>query len=341
MKDTQKQLLEFCSITGVPGLEQNAVHYAANILKEYGDTRISSLGSLICTVQKPVVGKPHIMLDAHIDEIGMIVTYINEKGFLKVASCGGVDRRLLLSSQVTVHTQEKDLVGIICSIPPHLQTDTSKNNPKIEDIYIDIGFDQETAQKLVRIGDRITINDTPMVLLNDYICSAAIDDRAGCVAIMLAVKQLKKENLVGGLSVVFSTMEEVGGMGAKTAAYELNPTHAIAVDVGFGDMPDVEEFKSCKVNSGPAIAHAPILCKQMSKKLEEVAKAKNIPFQLEAMGGRTGTNADGIATSRCGVKTAILSIPQRYMHTTVEVVATQDVENTAKLIAEYVKEVLK
>ncbi|MEG1448577.1 MAG: M42 family peptidase, partial [Oscillospiraceae bacterium] len=175
------------------------------------------------------------------------------------------------------------------------------------------------------------------VLLNDLISSKSLDDRAGCAAVIYAGYLIKKQNPNIGVTLCLSTMEEVGGQGAKTAAFDINPTHAIAVDVSFAHTPDAKVEKCGKLFGGPMVGVSPILNKEMSEKLMEIAKAENIPYQIEAMGGKTSTNADEIAITRGGVITGLLSIPQRYMHTPIETASLSDIENTGKLMAEYVK----
>lgn len=360
MTDTKKLLLEFSSKTGVAGLESEAAGYGKDLLEKYGEVTLSPLGSVICTVQKPKNGELHIMLDAHIDEIGMVVAHIGDKGFLRAGGCGGIDRRLLMASPVTVHnycegrnlceaynlceacTQNGGITGVICSTPPHLNKDCDKKNKKVEEIYIDIGAeDKEEAEKLVRLGDRITLNSRTRELLNGLVSGKALDDRAGCVSLLKALEylDLKKKPLGCGLSVVFSTMEEVGGQGAKTAAYSVDPTHALAVDVSFAYTPDSQKEKCGEIKKGPMIGFAPILEAELSNMLVRLAERDEIPHQCEVMGSKTSTNADAIAVSRGGVRTALLSIPQKYMHTPVETVAVEDVENTGRLIAAFVREI--
>lgn len=333
--DLKNLVLNLCEKIGVSGIETGAVSYAKSVLDEIGETRISPLGSVICTLHAPKEGGKHIMLDAHIDEIGMIVTYIDDKGFLKVAPCGGIDRRLLLASPLTIHGK-KDIKGVVCSMPPHLQEGEAKNL-KVDEIAVDIGFTKEEAEEIVSVGDRVTIDSKSQMLLNDLVSSKSLDDRAGCAAVIYAGYLIKQQNPNVGVTLCLSTMEEVGGQGAKTAAYDINPTHAIAVDVSFAHTPDAKPEKCGVLDKGPMVGVSPILNKEMSEKLMSLAKENNIPYQIEAMGGKTSTNADEIAITRGGVVTGLLSIPQRYMHTPIETVSLKDIENTAKLMAEYVK----
>jgi endoglucanase len=340
--DTKKLLLELSAKTGVAGREGEAAAFGREILSRFGKTRMTALGSVICEVRAPKAGGPHIMLDAHMDELGLVVTYIEEEGFLRVAAVGGVDRRLLLASPVTVHGRET-LAGLVCSIPPHLnkEKDGGKNK-KPDEIYIDIGAEsREEAAKLARPGDIVTLDSRPRELLNGLISAKAIDDRAGCAAIVKALEYLEPEkNPLGcGLTAVFSSMEEVGGQGAKTAAHEIAPTHAVAIDMSFAYTPDSRRDQTGDLKKGPMIGFAPILEHGVSERLCTLAEERGIPYQREVMGGRTGTNADVIAVSRGGVRTALISIPQKYMHTPIEAIAVEDVENTARLIAAYVRDI--
>lgn len=338
--DTKKLLLEFSAKNGVAGLESEAAEYGGKLLEPFGAVRISPLGSVICTVREPGNNKPHIMLDAHIDEVGMVVTYIEEKGFLRVAACGGIDNRLLLAAPVTVHAKGGRIPGVICSIPPHLNKDKSgSKNKKTDEIYIDIGAaDKASAEKLVRAADRVTIDSQPRELLNGLVSGKAIDDRAGCVSLLKALEYLDGQ-FDCGLTVVFSSMEEVGGQGARTAAYAVDPTHAVVVDVSFAYTPDSQKEKCGELCKGPMIGFSPILESGASQKLCELCEQNGIPHQREVMGGKTGTNADSIAVTRAGVRTALISIPQKYMHTPIETVAVEDVENTGRLIAAFVRHI--
>lgn len=342
--DTKKILLEFSSKTGVSGLESEAAAYGEKLLSGFGKVAISPLGSLICTVSEPKEGRPHIMLDAHMDEIGMIVSYIGDKGFLRAGGCGGVDRRMLLASTVTVHTRSGDISGVVCSIPPHLNKDGDNKNKKVEEIYIDIGAaDKPEAENLVRLGDRITIKSRSRELLNGFVSGKAIDDRAGCVSLVKALEylDLAKNPLNCGLSVVFSSMEEVGCQGAKTAAFAVEPTHALVVDVSYAYTPDEQKENCGEIKKGPMVGFAPVLEDRLSKLLVSLAGKNEIPCQCEVMGGRTGTNSDVIATTRGGVRTALLSIPQKYMHTPIETVAVEDVENVGRLTAAFIREIAR
>lgn len=333
---TAQMLLTLCEATGIAGFETGAVQEAQKLLCGLGDCEVTTLGSLVCRIRS-VPNKPHVMLTAHIDSIGLIVSYIEDSGFLRVSNCGGIDRSLLLASRVIVHTDSGDYDGVVCSIPPHLNPDDSVV-PKVEDIYIDVGFDGKTAREKIALGDRVSFDAQSHELLNGRISANTLDDRAGCAAVILAAQKLADCDLNCSLSVALATMEEVGGQGAKTATNLLAPTNCIAVDVSFGHTPDAPKQKCGELGKGPMIGISPILDNETTQKLKSIAKKEKIPYQLEVMGGNTGTDADSVAVSGSGVRCGLLSIPQRYMHTPIEVVEIADVEAVADLIAAYVRD---
>ncbi len=330
----KQKLFELTNAVGVAGDEFSASALACEMLKEYSqDAYVDSFGNVIGNIGERDDTKPHIILDAHIDEIGMIVTYITDDGFLKVANCGGVDGRVLLAQQVTIFGKQT-LKGVIISTPPHL-SDKADKALKVEDIYIDTGLSKEKASELISLGDRVIIDSESTELLNGRVTSKAIDDRSGVLAILYALEKVKGQDLAYSVTALFSAQEETGERGAKTASYSINPDLAIAVDVSFALTADDSEYKCGKMSQGVMIGVAPSLSKQMSNAMIEIAKNENIPYQVEVMGGATGTNADVIGVTRAGVKTVTLSIPLRYMHTPVEVVDIKDIISTGDLIAQF------
>ncbi len=339
-KELTEILFKLTEKNGVSGDEFCAAQTAAEILKEYTpDITVDDFGNVIANVGNREEGKPHIMLDAHIDEIGLIVTYITDEGFLKVSNCGGIDRRLLLAQQVEVLCSNGGKIfGVITSTPPHLESD-DKKAPKLEDIFVDIGMTKNKAEELVSLGDRVVISNCPCELLGDRVTSKCLDDRAGVLTLIQTLDLLKDEldSLSCSFSVVFSSQEETGERGAKTAAYKVKPDMAIAVDVSFAKVFGESNDTCGEMGKGPMIGVSPSLSRTMSNRLCEIAKAEEIPYQIEVMGGTTGTNADAIGVTRGGVKTVTVSIPLKYMHTPVEVISISDIENSARLIADFLR----
>ena len=322
-----------CSAKGVSGAEYSAADVASEMLGRFMPVSTDALGSVR---GKKEGNGPYIMLDAHLDQIGLIVTAIDEDGFIKFTKCGGADRRVLSAAEVTVHGK-KDVFGVITSTPPHLAKpeDATKALP-FDEMALDIGMKKEDAEKIVSLGDRITFNGEYLPLLGNRISSPSVDDRAGVVAILRCLEILEEKGVEANLGVVFSVQEETGGSGAQTAAFSVQPDEAIAVDVSFAAAPSVSSEKYASLGKGAMIGYAPSLDYAMSKALEEIAKREEIPYQLEVMGGRTGTNCDEIQISGRGVRTALISVPLRNMHTACEVCDLEDIESSARLMAEYI-----
>lgn len=341
MNYIENAIKELCATIGVAGHESSAAIKASELLKAYtNEVKIDALGNVIGIIKAFGDNANTILLDAHIDEIGMLVTAICDKGFLRVANCGGIDRRLLSGQEVTVHTKNGDFLGVIGSKPPHLEKgDEAKKIPEMDEIFIDIGYTKDQAEKLVSLGDRVTIRSKFNKLLGDRVSVKSLDDRAGVVAILYALELLKGKKLSKNIAVLFSAQEELGSNGAKVAAFSVAPTEAIVVDVSFGLTLDAKANECGKIGDGAMIAVGAMLPKAMSDKLVAVAKKHEISHQIEVLTGRsTGTNADAIITSKQGVTTGVLSIPLRYMHTPVELVKLSDVESVSQLIAKYIME---
>lgn len=329
-------IFKLCSTIGISGNEYNTSQLVLNELKKYAQVSCDHNGNVTAVIGKGDNGK-HIMLDAHIDQIGLIVTFIDDNGFIKVAPCGGVDRRIMLGSTVML-ANNQDVHGIVCCMPPHLSNGGDDSITSIDKMYIDFGMSKDEISKIVSVGDYITICSNPKKLISDYISAPALDNRAGIASLIRCAQILYEQNINCKLTILLSSQEETGEIGAKTCSYTINPDECIVVDVSFGAQPSVPTEKCGKLGDGPMIGIAPSLCGNIYNKLIDIAKNNNIPYQIEVMNGQTGTNADVISTTRGGVKTGLISIPLRYMHTPVEIININDIENTAKLIALYVKD---
>lgn len=272
-----------------------------------------------------------IMLDAHIDEIGFIVTSV-DGGFVKVAKVGGIDIRTLPASEVIIHGK-RDVIGVFATLPPHLKKGED-DLPELGDMVIDTGYD--SLEGIVSAGDRVTFRREPRELFDGRLTGKSLDDRAGVAALIATAHKLKGKKLPCNVKFLFSDQEELGCLGAKTAAFTLSPDEAVAVDVSFGDGPDIAADKCGKLGKGPMIGVSPVLSADITDELKKIAIQKNIPYQIEVMGGKTSTNADVITLTKSGIPTALVSIPLRNMHTAAEVASTDDIEALALLLAEYV-----
>lgn len=329
--DTLKQL---CAAPGVNG-QRAASETAAQLLRPLADeVTIDPSGSVIARRFSKRQNAPTVLLEAHIDQVGFVVTGVDEKGFVRVAACGGVDRRALPAAEVTVYG-DRPYRGVFCSVPPHLAAESTL--PEIEELGLDIGLAPAAAKAAVKPGNRAVFLPTFDALGEHRVCAPALDDRAGCAAILHGLELLKDESLPCHVAAVFAVKEEVGGHGATAAAFGLAPAAALVTDVSFAATPDADAAKCGMLGGGAMLGYSPVLDSTLTERLEQLAAKESIPVQPEVMGGATGTDADRITLTRAGVPTALLSIPLRYMHTPAELVDRRDIKAVGALMAAFVK----
>ena len=328
----QELIFNLCTAHGVSGDENAAASVAEQYLSAFAETSVDRNGNVIAVCGNPSAEKT-ILLDAHLDQIGLIVTDINESGFVKVEACGGIDVRTL---QNEVFETKDGARGTVCCLPPHLSDGSESKAEPMSKVWLDFGMSREEVQEHLETGDTLTFSEKPAMLLNGRISSPALDNRSS-VAALIAAGELVKDARDYKVVILLSVQEETYGTGAATGAFSQEPDEAIVVDVSFASQPDVSgQYAGIELGKGPMIGIAPILNRDMTDTLAKLAQSLNMPFQYEPLPGSTGTNADKITVSRCGVKTALISIPERYMHTQSEVLDPADVENTARLIAAYI-----
>ena len=325
-------LYALCSADGVSGDEQIASQVALGMLRSFtDDCYIDDFGSVIGHISKSGK-KPKLLLDAHIDRVGLIVSYIDDAGFIKVGAVGGPDKRVLAAQSVTIHGKEK-IKGTVSVLPPHVKG--GDGVAKIEDMVIDTGYTKEQLLQKAELGDRITFDCEPTAMIGTRYCAGALDDRCGVASILCALEMLKGKETAFDVDVSFTVQEETGERGAKIAAYDLDPDYVLEMDVSFAKTPDSDRAKCAEMSKGVMIGVAPSLCRDLSNRLISLAKSDGIPYQLEIMSGETGTNADTISVNKSGAKACTLSIPLKFMHTPAEIIDTEDVMSTARLIAAF------
>lgn len=300
----------------------------AKIETDYNNNIIATIGN---TNSEDV-----ILLDAHNDRIGFVVSYIDDEGFIKISNCGGIDRRVLLGSEVTV-LGKKPLNGIICCLPPHLSDGGEDKAPSADSIYIDTGLSKAEVENIVVLGDNVIVNSKPKKLIGTRFTAGSLDNKAGVASLVRVAEILKDKELACCVKILLSSQEETGFLGSRTASFAIKPSCAIVVDVSFATQPAVSPEKCGELSKGPMIGFAPILDREMFSDLKNIAQQNNIPYQLEIMSNTTGTNADAITTTASGIRTALISIPLRNMHTQAEIVDMADIEKTAELIALYIE----
>lgn len=332
----EKVLTALCNSYNVSGNELEDFEIIKSFLPENADVETDCNGNIIATIGNKN-SNDIIMLDAHNDRIGFVVTYIDDKGFLKIANCGGIDRRVILGSIVTVMGSKK-LKGIICCLPPHLSDGGEDKAPSADSIYVDVGLSKEDVEKYVTVGDKVAVVSKPRKLLNNNFTASGIDNKAGVAALIKTANILANENIKSCVKILFSSQEETGFLGSRTGAFSISPSCAIVVDVTFATQAEVDKTNGGTLNENVMIGLSPILDKEMYNDFKRIAERENIKYEIEVMSSTTGTNADAITISKGGIKTALISIPERNMHTQAEIVDIKSIENTAKLIAEYIKE---
>lgn len=317
-------------------------------VKPFADETFSdAYGNCVAVLNKG--GSPRVMLAAHADEIAMAVNYINDDGFIYVRRMGGIDAAITKAQRVTIHTRDGAVRGVVGNVAPHLSksADDKPSVPKIHDLFIDIGVSsRKDAEKLVRIGDPITLVDEFELLRNDLAVARAFDNRIGTFAVAEALRLLKasKVKLNAEICAVSNVQEEVGLLGARQIAYSLKPDIAVVVDVTHAtDYPTVSKAQhgDVKIGGGPALTHGGCNHSGVVARLEDVAKAKKIPLQHEAMSATSGTDTDVIFWTRGGIASALVSLPNRYMHSPVELVSLKDLEHIPELLAAFVQSLKK
>ena len=325
-----------------PGVSSGEGEIAKIFERELKDVvdkfEIDSMGNFIAT-KKGEKKAPTVMLEAHMDEIGLMVKYIDDNGYIKFSKIGGINDQMIMNQTVTIHSSiGEPVIGVIGSKPPHVTKPEERNKVvSSEDMFVDIGAkDKEDAEKMVKIGDLMTFNALFEEFPNNIVMGKAIDNRAGCYVLIETIKRIDSRATV---HIVGTVQEEVGLKGAKVAAFKLNPDLAIALDVTLsGDHPGIKpEEAPVVMGKGPAIILSDaggrgILTQKSVKDLLIKAGDENeINYQLEVSDGGT-TDGSAIHLVREGIPTGVLSVPTRYIHTPVSLCSMDDVESTIQLI---------
>ncbi len=306
------------------------------------ETFSDTYGNCVAVLNKGA--KTRIMLAAHADEIGMVVNYIDDNGFIYVRKIGGIDAAITKAQRIVIHTRDGAVKGVVGNVAPHLmRLEGEPKPPKIHEIFIDIGVGSRAeAQKIVRIGDPITLTDEFDFLRGDLVVARAFDNRIGTFAVAETLRLLKESKVKLNVEVcaVSNVQEEVGLLGARQIAYSLKPDIALVVDVAHAtDYPTVNKAQhgDIKIGHGPTVTHGGCNHPEVVARIEEVAAKKKIPLQHEAMSATSGTDTDVIFWTRGGIASGLISLPNRYMHSPVEVVSLKDLEMIPQLMAAFVQ----
>ena len=322
------------------GFEGDAVGVWKKRTRSFTDEIKSDVhGNTIGIINKD--GKPRVMFAGHIDEVGYIVKYIDKEGYIYFSTIGGIDLHLVPGERVWIKTNKGVVLGVIGKKPIHLlEREEREKVAKIDQLWIDIGAKSEKeARTKVNIGDPAVPAVGFEILNGNMVVGRGFDDRAGAFVVSETLRLLSKEKPEAAVFGVATVQEEIGLRGAKTSAFGISPDVGIAIDVTFAtDFPTVNKKKvgDVKMGGGPVISRGPNINPKVFELLVKTAKEEKIPFQMDAQPRGTGTDANAIQLTKAGVATGLVSIPNRYMHTPVELVNLEDLENVAKLLSAFV-----
>lgn len=340
-EQSKKFLIDLLTTPSVSGYEQPVQRVVRDYIGGVAERVETDSHGNVTAVLNPE-GAPRVQFAGHCDQIGFLVQHLEEQGFLRVSAVGGHDVQVVLGQAVTVWAKEGPLPGVIARKPIHLMNqEDRKKVPELHQLWVDTGLKGDEARERIRPGDAVTYALRVQELANDLISGPGLDDKVGCHAVMEAVRLLAKEKkLAAGVYSVSTVQEEIGLRGATTSAYRINPQVGLAVDVTWAtDQPDVSAAQTgeVKIGAGPVITRGPNINPVVFERLVEAAEAEKIPYQLGASPRGTGTDANVMQLARGGVATGLVSIPNRYMHSPVEVCHLGDIAATAQLLAAFTK----
>ena len=328
-------LKKLSALEAPTGAESGVSTAIAELLKPYtDDVRVTALGSVVGLVPCGEPGAKKLMLDAHLDSVGAFVTELVEGGFIRVGVVG-MDRRVMLNAEFTVLGKGGNVRAVPCVLPPHLQKESGKV-PEDAEMAFDTGMPLDALKEKVSVGDPVIYTPRYTELLGSRSACTSADNRASCAIVLRALELVNGKKAQFDVIASFASQEESGGSGAYTAAFEYAPDEAIILDVSFAQTPDTPYPKAGKMGDGAMIGFSPRLSRGLTQRLIAAAERAGEKYQREVMPRDTGTDADDIAVSRCGVPCAMLSTPLRYMHSPAEVTDGADIESAAKVLAEYI-----
>lgn len=335
--DIQAVLERLSLLRGPSGFERPVAETAVELMRPLLDeANVDRFGNAVGVRLCGRPGAPRLLLDAHLDEVGLMVTGV-EEGFLRFRTIGGVDPRMLPDQEVTVLT-DPPILGVVACLPPHvLKAEDMRRSIPVDQLRVDVGLTQEQAERAVPIGTSMVYREEPVLLRNGRFSGKALDDRA-CFAVLLRTAELLRDkSLDVDLYLLGSTREEVSGAGVRVGTYGIHPDFCVAVDVTHAKAPDTGSSRQSKLGGGPQIGMGPSMTRWMTQRMRTKAGELGIPCDVEVMEGHTGTNGWYMQTVREGIATAVVSLPLRYMHSPVETVALEDIESTAALLAAFIE----
>ena len=327
------------------GFEQPVQELVREKLRDFVDELKTDVHGNVIAIKNPE-GRPRVMIAAHCDEVGFMVKHITDEGYVYFAPVGGVDANLVPGQHVEIHTAKGVVPGVVGKKPIHLmEEEDKKKKQEIHRFWIDVGAGKKKElEGIVNVGDIITFQGKFNVLRNKLVTSRSFDDKAGVFVLTEIVRELAKRKFAAGIFAVSTVQEEVGLRGARTSAYAVKPDIGIAIDVEFSsDYPDIDKKRvgDISLGKGPVLYRGANINPVLGELLIKTAREKRIPHQLSGSPRATGTDANVMQLTRTGVATALVGLPNRYMHTPVEIVSLRDMENAVKLLVSFILKLKK
>jgi len=334
--DSLSLLESLLNVPGPSGYERPIQDVVRKHAATFSETKTDWPGNVICAVNPK--GTPRVLLAGHCDQIGLIVKHIDDKGFLRVSTVGGWDIQQLIGQAMQVWTANGPVPGVIARKAIHLLSDEERNKvPKVKDLFIDIGAKgRAEAAEVVRIGDPVTLKLGMRKMRGDLVSGPAMDDRVGLWVVLEAARRAGAKKPQAGVFAVSTVQEEIGLRGAKTSAYAIDPHVALAVDVTHAtDTPDSDqnEHGRIELGGGPVVFRGPNVNPVLFERLIDLARTNDIPVQISALATGASNDANALQLNRSGPATGIIGIPNRYMHSPVEVCSMKDLNHAANLLA--------
>ncbi len=333
MQELKKLIFSLAGLMSISGSERYDADALCGLVGGYFDEyECDALGNHIFIKRCGRKNAPKILVDAHFDEIGMLVTDIKEGGFLSVTSVGGLDTRILQASEVIVYGEEK-IYGVVASTPPHLQkAGDSKKLKKVEELLVDTGYSKEELEKTAPVGTPVGFAPVYTELLGNQISGKGFDDKSCGACAVYGIAKAAREELAGDVYLMLSSREEIGLVGARTGAYAIDPDFALVLDVNFAYTPDTKKEETLKLGEGPSISYSALTDYKLTRAVIELAKEKELKLQTIVEASNTGTNGNVVGLTRYGVPSAVFSLPLKSMHTYSEVINLDDAMGLAELV---------
>ena len=335
--ELKKLIVDLSSLMSIGGFERFEREKLLSLVgNEFDECYLDNVGNQIFVKKCGKENAPKIMLDAHMDEIGMYVTEILDGGFLRVINIGGIDTHILQASDVIIYGKEERLFGVIASTPPHLASGDGKKLPQIDELLIDTCLTKEELESKIRIGTPVGFAPKYTGMLNNKIMGKSFDDKACAASAIYATATTPREELAGDVYVMLSCCEEVTNMVAP-GAYSINPDYAMSIDVNLGRVPGTKKEDTVEIGKGPSITISAVTDRKLTNMLIDAAKDKEIPYQISVSPTNTGTNATSIQLAREGIPTVDVGLPLASMHTYNEIISLDDAKTLCDLASAFIK----